>query len=132
MPSACSAGVGPVRGDDAVLLARVQAELALARGRPEAALEALQSVPEPWPAPLAAELLALRARAEFAAGRMLDGLRTTEARAQLLGTADERRAELRHCWWMRCSPNPGRATVPAAATPSERAWFELGQVLASD
>jgi len=49
-------------GDDAVLLARVQAEVALARGRPADAIAALRTVPEPWPAPLAAELLGLRAR----------------------------------------------------------------------
>jgi outer membrane PBP1 activator LpoA protein len=119
--------VGPVRGDDAVLLARVQAELALAQDRPEAALEALGRLPEPWPAPLAAELLRLRAQAEFAAGRVLDGLRTTEARVQLLGTADERRAARAPLVdALLASPD---AAVPADATPSERAWFELGQVL---
>jgi outer membrane PBP1 activator LpoA protein len=119
--------VDAVRGDDAILLARVQAELALAQGRPEAALDALARLPEPWPAPLAAELLRLRAQAEFAAGRTLDGLRTTEARVQLLGTAEER-----HAAWaplveaLRAKPD---LAVPADATPSERAWFELAQVL---
>ena len=119
--------VGPVRGDDAVLLARVQAELALAQDRPETALAALARLPEPWPAPLAAELLRLRAQAEFAAGHVLDGLRTTEARVQLLGTADERRAARAPLVdALLASPD---AAVPADATPSERAWFELGQVL---
>jgi hypothetical protein len=123
--------VGPVRGDDAVLLARVQAELALAQDRPEAALEALNRIPEPWPAPLAAELLQLRAQAQFAAGRLLDGLRTTEARVQLLSTADERRAAQAQLVDALLA-NPG-AAPPAEATPSERAWFELGPVLgASD
>jgi uncharacterized protein len=119
--------VGPVRGDDAVLLARVQAELALAQDRPEAAVEALERLPEPWPAPLAAELLRLRAQAEFAAGRVLYGLRTTEARVQLLGTADERRAA-RAPLVDALLAHPD-AAAPADATPSERAWFELGQVL---
>jgi outer membrane PBP1 activator LpoA protein len=119
--------VGTVRGDDAVLLARVQAELALAQDRPEAALEALGRLPEPWPALLAAELLRLRAQAEFTAGRLMDGLRTTEARVQLLGTADERRAARTQLVdALLASPD---AAVPADATPSERAWFELGQVL---
>ena len=119
--------VGPVRGDDAVLLARVQAELALAQDRPEAALEALARLPEPWPAPLAAELLRLRAQAEFAAGRLMDGLRTTEARVRLLGTADERRAARTQLVdALLASPD---AAPPADATPSERAWFELAQVL---
>lgn len=119
--------VDSVRGDDAVLLARVQAELALARGRPDDALDALGRLPEPWPAPLAAELLRLRSQAQFASGRLLDGLRTTEARVQLLGTAEER-----HAAWAplvdALLAKPGLA-VPADATPSERAWFELGEVL---
>jgi outer membrane PBP1 activator LpoA protein len=123
--------VDPVRGDDAVLLARVQTEVALAQDHPEAALEALDRLPEPWPAPLAAELLSLRAQAQFAAGRLLDGLRTTEARVQLLGTADERRAAQAQLVDALLA-NPG-AALPVEATPSERAWFELGPVLgASD
>jgi outer membrane PBP1 activator LpoA protein len=120
-----------VRGDDAVLLARVQAELALAQDRPEAALDALDRLPEPWPAPLAAELLRLRAQAQFAAGRLLDGLRTTEARVQLLSGADERKAA-QALLVDALLANPG-AAPPADATPSERAWFELGPILgASD
>jgi hypothetical protein len=120
----------PARPDDVVLFARVSAEVALARGRPEAALEALQRVPEPWPAPLAAELLALRARAEFSAGRMLDGLRTTEARARLLSGPEQRR-ENYALLVDALLENPAATTrVPAAATPYERAWFELGQLLA--
>lgn len=119
--------VDSVRGDDAVLLARVQAELALAQDRPEAALTALDQLPEPWPAPLAAELLRLRAQAEFAAGQLLDGLRTTEARVQLVGTAEERRAA-RVPLVDALLASPALA-VPADATPAERAWFELGEVL---
>jgi len=123
--------VDAVRGDDAVLLARVQAELALAQDRPEVALEALDRLPEPWPAPLAAELLRLRAQAQFAAGRLLDGLRTTEARVQLLSEVDERRAA-QALMVDALLANPG-AAPPAEATPSERAWFELGPLLgASD
>jgi hypothetical protein len=119
--------VDAARGDDAVLLARVQAELALAQGRPAVALDALGRLPEPWPAPLAAELLGLRAQAQFDAGRTLEGLRTTEARVQLLGTAEER-----HAAWaplveaLVAKPD---LTVPADATASERAWYELAEVL---
>jgi outer membrane PBP1 activator LpoA protein len=118
------------RADDAVLLARVSAEIALARGRPADALEALRRVPEPWPAPLAGELLALRARAEFAAGRVLEGVRTVEARARLLSGAEERREN--YAWLVEAlSASPAvTSTVPVVATPYERAWFELGQLLA--
>jgi len=116
--------------DDAVLLARVQAEVALARGRPADAIAALEAVPEPWPAPLAAELLALRARAEFEAGRMLDGVRTIERRAAVVGTTDERRANYA-LLLDALRANPGAAAaVPAGASADERAWFELGGLLA--
>ena len=118
------------RGDDAVLLARTQAELALARSRPVDAIEALASVPEPWPAPLAVELLALRARAEFAAGRTLDGIRTIERRAALVSTTEERRANYALLVdALRATPGAS-ASIPADAIDSERAWFELGQLLA--
>jgi len=117
------------RPDDAVLLARVSAEVALARGRPTAALDALRSVPEPWPAPLAGELLALRARAEFAAGRTLDGIRTIEARARLLSGPDERRENYSGLVDALTASPAVTATVPVTATPYERAWYELGQLL---
>jgi outer membrane PBP1 activator LpoA protein len=120
----------PARPDDAVLLARVTAEVALARGQPDAALDALQRVPEPWPAPLAAELLALRANAEFAAGRMLDGVRTTEARARILSGPEQRRENYGLLLDAMLANPAAFAAVPAAATPYERAWFELGQLLA--
>jgi len=117
------------RGDDAVLLARTQAELALARGRPADAIEALATVPEPWPAPLAVELLALRARAEFGAGRILDGLRTIERRATVVSTTEDKRANYA-VLVDALRANTGAATaVPADAIASERAWFELGQLL---
>ena len=118
------------RADDAVLLARVTAEIALARGRPSAALDALNRVPEPWPAPVAGELLALRASAQFAAGRTLDGIRTTEARARLLSGADERRENYARLIDALVANPAAIASVPVAATPYERAWFELGQLLA--
>ena len=121
----------PPTGDDAVLLARVQAELALARRRPEAALDALEKVPEPWPAPLAAELLGLRAQAEFAAGRMIDGLRSIEERSRVVGTAEERRANYAVLVEAMVASPTATAAVPASATPSERAWFELGALLAA-
>jgi outer membrane PBP1 activator LpoA protein len=117
------------RADDAVLLARVSAELALARGQPAAAIDALQRVPEPWPAPLAGELLALRAQAEFAAGRTLDGIRTLEARARLLSGADERRENYSRLVDALTASPAVTSTVPVAATPYERAWYELGQLL---
>ncbi len=119
------------RGDDAVLLARVRAEIALARDDHEGALAALAALREPWPAPLAAELLHLRARAQFGAGRTLDGIRTLEERALILGAADAREDNYR-LLVDALRDNPSMATVPADATERERGWIELGVVLAAD
>lgn len=118
-----------LRPDDAVLRARVEAEVALARGRPDAAAAALRSIPPPWPAPLAAELLRLQAEAEFGAGRTLGGIRAYEERARVLGTAEERQENysLLVDALMR---NPAAAqSVPADASPAERAWLELAVLL---
>jgi outer membrane PBP1 activator LpoA protein len=120
-----------VRGDDAVLLARVQSEVALARGRPADALTALGAIPEPWPAPLAVELLGLRARAEFASGSMLAGVRTLEARAQLVGTAEQRHENYALLVAGLLERPAGLASIPASASPGERGWLELGQLLAA-
>lgn len=119
-----------VRGDDVVLLARVQAEIALARNQPQAAIAAIGRVPEPWPAPVAIELLGLRAQAEFAERRMLEGMRTVEARARLLGTAEERRANYDLLVTALSADPAAAAAVPPGATPGERAWFELAALLA--
>ncbi|MCU0256339.1 MAG: penicillin-binding protein activator, partial [Vicinamibacterales bacterium] len=122
---------GDVRGDDLVLMSRLQAELALAQGRPSDAIAALRRIPEPWPAPLASELLGIRARAELASGQLLDGIRSTEARASVLGTPDERRENYAHLVDAMLADPDATAAVPADATPGERAWFELGQLLAA-
>jgi hypothetical protein len=83
--------VGPrQRGDDAALAARTRAELALERKNPQAALTALGALPKPWPAAQAPGLLELQARAAFAAGRPLDGVRAYEERASLQASATER------------------------------------------
>lgn len=117
------------RGDTLVLLERVRAEIALARGDHAAALAALARVREPWPAPLAAELLQLRARAEFGAGRTLDGIRSLEERAAVVGAAEARSDNYRQLVdALLAGPTP--ATVPAGATDRERGWLELAAVLA--
>jgi hypothetical protein len=121
---------GRARGDDAVLLARIQAELALAEGDGVAALAALATVPEPWPAPLADELLLLQARADFLAGRTLDGIRTFEERGRLVGAADARVENYRLLLTELQRPGVA-ATLPAGATAGDRGWIELAQTLAA-
>lgn len=117
----------PVTGDDAVLLGRVQAELALAQGNGVAALAAIDGIPKPWPAPLESELLLLQAQAYFLSGRTLDGVRVLERRGQLLGTAEAREANnalLVESLQRSGTPN----IVPPQASETERAWYELAQI----
>jgi len=116
--------VEDARGDDAVLEARLRAELALSRGDGPAALAALARIPRPWPAPLATELLLLEARADFAAGRPLDGIRAMEERGLELGDAGARTANDRLLLEMLRAA-PGGTTVPAGASEAERGWIEL-------
>lgn len=117
---------GRVRGDDATLYARVRAEVLLARGDPAAAIEVLRRLPQPWPAPLAAELLQLQARAQFDAGQALEGMRSVDERVRVLGTAEARAENYR---WMLGELGRKPAVVPPGATDQERAWFELAAML---
>jgi outer membrane PBP1 activator LpoA protein len=121
---------GRARGDDAVLLATVEAEIALARNDPERALAALHSLPEPWPAPLAPDLLVLRSRAEFASGRTLAGVRSLEERGRILGAADARAANER-LLASELAQHPPSTAAPAGASERERGWLELGVISAA-
>ena len=62
------------------LLLEVDARIALDRGDPARALIALRALPTPLPQDSAADLLALRGRAEIASGDALSGVRTFEER----------------------------------------------------
>jgi outer membrane PBP1 activator LpoA protein len=121
---------GRASGDDAVLLARIQAELALASGNGAAALAALGGIPKPWPAPLETELLLLEARADFMSGRTLDGIHALEQRGRLLGAVDAR--EMNYRLLLDALQRSGAtAAVPTGATDSDRAWIELAQLRAA-
>jgi len=121
---------GRASGDDAVLLARIKAELALASGDGAAALAALGGIPKPWPAPLETELLLLEAQASFMSGRTLDGIRALEQRGQLLGAADAR--QVNYLLLLDALQRSGTTTaVPSGATDSDRAWIELAQLRAA-
>jgi outer membrane PBP1 activator LpoA protein len=117
--------------DDQVLAARTRAELELARNRPRAAIQALAALPDPLPAPLAVELLDLRARAEFADGQVLAGVRSFEQRRPLLSSADERAANDRRLLEALAARSADAALpVPPEASEQERGWLELGRVQA--
>jgi hypothetical protein len=121
---------GSANGDDAVLLARIQAEIALSKGDGQAALAAVDRIPKPWPAPLESELLLLQAQAYFLSGRTLDGIHALEQRGRLLGAAEAREAN--YSLLVESLQRSGTASaVPPGATDSDRAWFELAQLRAA-
>ena len=122
---------GRASGDDAILLARIQAELALANGNGAADLAALGSIPKPWPAPLETELLLLEAQADFMSGRTLDGIHALEQRGRLLGAADARDVNYRLLLDALQRSGATAAVLPGA-TDSDRAWIELAQLRAAD
>ena len=116
---------GRATGDDAILLARIQAELALANGNGAAALAALGSIPKPWPAPLETELLLLEAQADFLSGRTLDGIHALEQRGRLLGATDAR--DVNYRLLLDALQRGGATTaVPPGATDSDRALDRTG------
>jgi hypothetical protein len=117
-------------GDDAVLLGRIQAEIALSKGNGAAALAAIDTIPKPWPAPLESELLLLQAQAYFLSGRSLDAVHALEQRGRLLGAADARDAN--YSLLVESLQRSGAASaIPPGATDSDRAWFELAQLRAA-
>ncbi len=121
---------GSAKGDDAVLLGRIQAEIALSKGNGPAALAAIDGIPKPWPAPLESELLLLQAQAYFLSGRTLDGIHALEQRGRLLGTAEARDAN--YSLLVESLQRSGSVSaVPPGATDSDRAWFELAQLRAA-
>ena len=122
---------GQPSGDDAILLARIQAELALANGNGAAALAALGGIPKPWPAPLETELLLLEAQADFLSGRTLDGIHAMEQRGRLLGATDAWDENYRQLLDALERSGATRA-VPPGATDSDRAWIEVAQLRAAD
>jgi outer membrane PBP1 activator LpoA protein len=121
---------GRAKGDDLLLLAALEAQIALARNDPQRAVAVLHSLPEPLPAPLAPDLLDLRAQAEFASGHTLDGVRSYEERGRIVGTAEARDENDRRLA-SALTRYPVTAAGASPATDSERAWLELGQLLAA-
>jgi hypothetical protein len=114
--------------DERALLAEVDARVALAGGDAARALGILRSLPQPWPAESAPELLALRGRAEIATGDALGGVRTFDERAALLASPAARAANDRLLFDQLLLRPPGPV---AAAGVSERelGWLELPAIV---
>jgi hypothetical protein len=122
---------GRVKNDDErALLAEVDARVALEQGDAVRALGALRTLPQPWPAESAPDLLALRGRAEIATGDALRGVRTFDERAALLAAPAARAANDRLLFDQLLQRPPGPVTT-AGVSERERGWLELPAIVAA-
>src|SRR5437868_9259368 len=83
---------------DFALRAQIAAELALRAQNPNKALTELDRIPQPLPRENAADILGLRARAQFALNRPAAGVTTALERERLLTSQQEIRANQRLIW----------------------------------
>ena len=116
--------------DERMLLAEVEARLALGRGDPARAAAALRALPSPLPAESAVELLALRGSAEIAAGDALAGIRSFEERAAALDSEEARAANDRLLFDKLMLHPPGEVPT-AGVSERERGWLELPALVAA-
>jgi outer membrane PBP1 activator LpoA protein len=124
---------GRVRTDEErALLALVEGTLALGRGDAATAAAFLRSAPMSVPNDLAADVLALRGRAQIAAGQPVAGLRSYEARRPLLRDDDARAANDRELFDQLLLHPPAPATLAEPGLSlQERGWLELPAVVAA-
>lgn len=108
--------------------AQIAAELALRAQQPDKALAELDRIPQPLPPDLAADILASRARAQFALNRPAAGVITALDRTRLLTSKDSLRANQRLIWEGLQKSAAGNAnfTAPPGASAVVAGWLELG------
>lgn len=114
--------------DDRLLLARTEAEIALAQDDPRRALAALRSLPDPLPPDVAPDLLALRATAEISSGEPVQGIRTIEERGALLQNPQARSSNDKLLLDLLLLYPPRTAMAPGLSE-RERGWLELAELL---
>jgi uncharacterized protein len=114
---------------DAVLKNITLAEVALLDRRPDGALNALDRIQQPYSRESAPEILELRARAQFAAGRPAGGVMTALDRERLLTDADEIARNRRLIWdgIQRCAAAGVDMQAPAGASRAVTGWLDLGR-----
>jgi uncharacterized protein len=114
---------------DFSLRAQIAAELALQVQRPDKALSELERIPQPLPRDEAPEILALRARAQFALNRPAAGVATALERERLLTNQDDVRANRRLIWQglQRSAAGNADFTAPPGASAVLAGWLDLGR-----
>jgi outer membrane PBP1 activator LpoA protein len=114
---------------DYTLRAQIAAELALRAQRPERALAELDRIPQPIPRDAAADVLALRARAQFAMNRPAAGVTTALERERVLSSPEALRDNRRLIWEGLQKSAGGNAdfTAPPGANSTVVGWLDLGR-----
>lgn len=114
---------------DYVIRAQVAADLALRAQRPDRALSELDRVPQPLPREAAADVLALRARAQFALKRPAAAVTTALERERSLTAPQDVRANQRLIWeGLQQSAAANADFTPSPdSTPLATGWLELGR-----
>jgi outer membrane PBP1 activator LpoA protein len=113
---------------DATLSRLATAEAALLNKRPERALAELDRIPQPYARDVAADVLELRARAQFAYGRPTGGVTTALDRERLLNDATEIERNRKIIWdgIQRNAAAGVDMQAPAGASRLVAGWLELG------
>jgi len=116
-------------GADFALRAAVAAEIHLQQQHPEKALAELDRIPQPLPRENASDLLALRARAQFAMNRPAAGVTTALERERSLNSQDEVRANQRLIWQGLQQSAAGNAdfSAPPGSSATVTGWLDLGR-----
>ncbi|HKE96903.1 MAG TPA: penicillin-binding protein activator [Povalibacter sp.] len=110
--------------------AQIAAELALQSKNPAKALSELDRIPQPLPRENATDVLALRARAQFALNRPAAGVTTALERERLLSNPQEIRANQRLIWEGLQQSAAGNAdfTSQPGSSVVVTGWLDLGSV----
>lgn len=118
---------------DAATRSQVAAELALISKNPAKALAELERIPQPYPRENAPDILALRARAQFALNRPAAGVMTALDRERLLTTPQQIRANQRLIWDGLQLSAAGNADFrpPAGSSAVVAGWLDLGNAALS-
>jgi len=114
---------------DFAVRAQILAEMALLAKNPAKALDALNDIPQPLPRESAADVLALRARAQFALNRPAQGVATALERERMLTNPQDIRANQRLIWQGLQTSAAGNAdfTAQPGSSAIVAGWLDLGR-----
>jgi outer membrane PBP1 activator LpoA protein len=120
---------GTLPTQDFVLRAETAAEIALRTQRPDRTLIELDRIPQPLPRDAVADILGLRARAQFALKRPAQAVATALEREKALTSEQDLRANQRLIWEGLQQSASGNAdfSVQPGASRAVTGWLDLGR-----